>query len=172
MGTCACIKSNGFNLELSSINCDVLVLEDFSRWVYSTKEDIPTTFKVVMKSLDTGRQVELDINTSCKNLFTSEEIFGKSLKCIPDGFYCFTTEHCGISFTITRAFLRNTEVELLKIVSKYSSELDEEMIDIINDSYNKIESIKINTELGNFENAREIFKKLDKSLKYFKCDNC
>lgn len=170
--TCACIRENGFNLQLSSNNCDVLVVEDFSRWVYSVKEDIPTQFKVTMKVLSTGRQVELDINTGCKNFFSSEDIFGSNIKCIPDGLYCFTTEVCGITFTITRAFLRNSEIEYLKIVSRYAGNLDTETRNFLTSTHILLESIEANAELGNYQLAKELFKRLDDSLKYFRCDNC
>ena len=48
--TCACIKANGFNLELSGRDCDTIILEDFSKWVYPNLEDKPNTFTINLKS--------------------------------------------------------------------------------------------------------------------------
>lgn len=169
---CACIKANGFDLRIDYVDSNTLVIEDFSNWVYSDVQDIPNTINITIRSLDRGVEKSLELKTNCKNRIKYSDLFNDNGKKIPDGFFCITTESCGISYTINRAFLHNSEIEVMKILSSNSDNLNSDTIDTLYECMLNIDLIKINSELGNFKTSSKIFKKLKRKLKNFKCDEC
>lgn len=169
---CACIKANGFDLNFDYVNTNTIIIEDFSTWVYSEIQDIPNVINMTIESLDRGYKTNLELKTNCKNKVTSLDILGEDLGKIPDGFFCITTESCGISYTINRVFLHNSEIMLMKMIAKESDKLDSEMLEIINEGFILIEAIKINSNLGNLEVSKKLFKKLKRKLQNFRCDEC
>lgn len=166
---CGCIKKRDFNVELSYKGCEYLVLEDASIW----SGDIPETYEIELQIPSRNKTINLELKTGVKNTFTTVDLFNTSnLQCLPDDIYCITTESCGYSLKINRAFLCNSEIRVNELIYKYALDLDKDKRQLLLDFKTKLDSIKINAKLGNSEISKKLYKLLSDKLKEHHCDNC
>ena len=169
MSVCACIKKREFDIVISYRGCEILLLEDQSIWV----GEKPKTYDITLTALSRGMAVNVTLDLNKKTQLTSKDIFkSETITCLPDDIYCITTESCGYKLSINRAYLCNMELKVNEMVAKFANTMSEDERKIIQDFKLQIDAIKINTEKGNLETARKIFKSVKEKLNHYKCDNC
>lgn len=145
-------------------------IEDQSQWMSVDGYDKPDTVKVKITHLETGQSKSLDLYTKQRNRITWGSASGDSPHiCIKDGFYCFECINCGTKYKIIRPYLCNVQCKVDELLAKAKTKLDKQYV---NEFQLMIDTIKINSRLGMFEKASEIFQLLTKRLAHITCHSC
>ena len=167
VSNCACIKKT-FDLYIGSQDCKTMVIEDQSVWMASSGFSDPVPFEVEIKSLTNNTSNKITVDPNNRNLFTSVNLFGTNeSQCISDGFYCFTTVSCGVSYTINRVYLCNVRCQLDTVISNSNRS----NIRDIEEAEFLIKAVELNTKLGKLNVAAELFKMLQLQLQKLGCDS-
>lgn len=168
--SCGCIKKRGFDIHVDNRGCTTMVLEDQSTWVGGS---IPETYSVLVQIPSRNSDVQLDLKVNSRNLLTSKDLLQTAEEqCLPDDIYCFSTQTCGYTLKITRAFLCSTDTKIDKLIADFADDFSLEKQTIIQNLQFLSESVKINAEKDNEQLAKDLFKELKKQLKKFDCDDC
>ncbi len=167
--SCACIQ-NHFDLSLRHLDCKSLVIEDQSKWIKDAGYAIPDTITVEVSVPSRNRDISIQIETGKRNVFSTVGFFGTAEPlCFPDEIYCFKTESCGISYTISRAVLCTLEC---RITSLIAAAKDEQDFSKILELQTMLDGVYTNAELGKVETARDIYKLLKKKVEHLDCGSC
>jgi|AntRauTorcE11897_2_1112592.scaffolds.fasta_scaffold01934_6 hypothetical protein len=163
---CSCIK-NQYDAYISNKGSDVIVYEDMSLWMREEGYEIPSEYSVKITT-PSGFSETLDLKVGCRNLITTAHLFGGQQEgCFEDGFYCFETESCGVSYKISRAYLPNTQCTIDYLAATAKTDADFDRLFRFN---SLMESVKINASEGNEIVAEEILDLLMKQLDRFSCE--
>lgn len=166
---CSCIKGN-YDAHVTNTDCKHLIYEDQSLWMDEIGYTKPETYPLTIHIPSRGSQSTLLVYTDKRNSLTSKELFGSTdVLCLPDDIYCFTVQSCGVSYTISRAFLCNCLMRIDELVSR--AESDDEIKEA-KDFKSMAEAVEISVKMGKVEQAREMLTKLKKKLKQKNCTNC
>lgn len=105
---CSCLK-NDFNLNVYTLDCDTLIIEDHSVWMDDHGYEQPQELELTMIRPN-GTEKKITINPQIQNIFTSQELnFGE---CFEDGVYFFKTSSCEVPYTINRLISCQAEKEI------------------------------------------------------------
>jgi len=159
---CSCIKkeAQGFDFALNTYDCKALIITDLTNWMKEDGYVIPSRFNVTITFPNQSKkEVEFFGNSTTK--LYSEDIIGS--ECLPDGIYCFNTNSCGYFYTRVKAVVCTLRCKLDDLISK------SEDFEVINKISNLIKSIEVSAELGLEQQAKDLFKVVDKELSKYSC---
>lgn len=166
---CSCIQ-NLFNLSVSHLDCKTVVIEDQSKWIGGTGYEKPDLMDVVVSVPSRATDITIQIETGKRNTFDTVSFFGTEEQlCFPDEIYCFTTESCGISYTISRAYLCTLECQITSLIA--AAKTPEEFTEILQ-LQTMLDGIYINAELGKVETARSLYNLLKSKVDHLNCGGC
>lgn len=161
-----CIKKN-FDLFITYTDCKHIVIEDQSRWMTDIGYDKPETIDVVIRLDNRGLEVTKPIYTERRNILTTIDLFGTTEEqCFVDDIYCFIVESCGLTYTISRAYLCNTLCKIDQLVARSPDDRSLDNLRV------QAQAIEINARLGKTQTASELFKSLNKKLENITCNHC
>lgn len=161
-----CLR-NSFKILVGSTDRKHMTITDASEWMEDLK---PDNFEITITDVAHEITGTIEILAKGTNILSSKELFGTKDKiCLQDGFYCLKCESCGKKYTINRVFLANTECMIDHLFVKAN---DSEEIQKVNDLYNDLKMIQINTEIGRLNTAEKIYKSLQKKLNTLGCNEC
>lgn len=164
--SCPCLKKD-CNLLMGHTDRKHMTLSDASEWMGNIK---PDKFKITITNTLHNISNEIEILASGTNVLSSIELFGTKEKvCLQDGFYCFKVFSCGNTYTLNRVYIANTECMIDKLFIKKKTKEESERID---DYYNDLKMVIINTELGRLETAQMVYTTLVKKLNAIGCNEC
>jgi len=174
MTTCACIKPDHFFVEVGFTNCEVLTLEDMSTWVGKDGLPIPPNYNINVELKERNLSKNISLPSNSKLSLHSNELFTvEGYNCFPDGIYCITTESCGRSLKINRAYTCGVESRLNELIYKFAQDdMHSERRKIIHDLKLKIKAIHLTSEMGNVHQANDLFDDVKRILNEYHCDNC
>lgn len=163
---CKCLK-NSFNLIIGSSDSKHMLITDASEWMGNEK---PEKYKISITNTLHGITSEIEILASGTNVLSTKELFGTEEKlCIQDAFYCFEVFNCGKPYKINRVYVANTECILDHLFIKANTQGEK---DVVNDMYQDLKMIKLNTQIGRLKTAQEVYITLKKKINTIGCNEC
>jgi len=166
---CSCIQ-NHFDLSVGHLDCKTIVIEDHSKWIGDSGYAKPDFMEVEVDVPSRNAKVKLQLHTGKRNSFSTVDFFGTTESlCFPDEIYCFTTESCGIKYTISRAFLCTLECRITSLIA--AAKTDEDFAKILT-FQTMLDGIYVNAELGKVETARDLYNLLKKKVDHLDCAGC
>ncbi len=166
---CSCIQ-NLFDLSVSHLDCKTLVIEDQSKWIVGEGYDKPSVVDVHVSVPSRAANITIQIDPGKRNVFDTVSFFGTEERlCFPDEIYCFSTESCGIKYTISRAFLCTLECQITSLIA---SAKDPEEFTKILQLQTMLDGIYINAELGKVETAASLYRLLKSKVEHLNCGGC
>ena len=161
-----CLKKI-FNLLFGHTDRKHITITDASEWMDNEK---PISYTIKITNTTHNLSNEIEILAKGTNVLSTIELFGtKEKMCLQDGFYCIECVSCGRDYKINRVFVANTECMIdhlfIKVVTK-------EDLDMVNDLYQDLKMVIINSELGRMETAQKVFRTLTKKLNAIGCKEC
>ena len=166
---CACIQ-NHFDLSVRYLDCKTIVIEDHSKWITDTGYDVPEVYDLIVTIPSRASEITIQIQTGKRNTFSTVDFFGTTESlCFPDEIYCFSTESCGIKYTISRAFLCTLECRITSLISM--AQTDEDFHNVLS-LQTMLDGIRINAELGKVETARDLYNLLKSKVEHLDCGHC
>ena len=163
---CSCIKGI-FDIQLETLGCDTVLVEDFSDWMKEDYYTVPTTYQVDVLTPGKKNSHPLTVYTNKRNKFSPSD-FGQGGRYFLDGIYCFTVNSCGVKYQVNRAITCAIECCLDDLISKLKPEDDTS--DIVRIKY-LAEAIHVNTALGKSKKANHLYDIVQKLLRRLNC-NC
>ena len=165
---CSCIKKN-FNLVVSSPDRYSLEILDVSEWMSGEQFKLSTSYGVVVEVNIPQNKFNINLKSSSTSLLTQEDFGLSGQDVFPQGIYTFKVEAdgvgCGVTHKIYKAVLSSYQFD-------YNNLLIKEDFSSIKHLGLLIEKIKINTDIGNIETAKELFKVLKEEMSLYSCSNC
>ncbi len=163
---CPCRK-NSFDLRISHTDRKHMLITDVGEWMNNEK---PENCDIRITNALHNITSIVSILAKGTNVLSTIELFGTEKKlCLQDGFYCISADSCGHTYTINRVYLANTACMIDQLYVKAKTK---EHKDKINDFYQDLKMIEINTNIGRLKSAQEIFTTLTKKLKALGCNDC
>lgn len=166
--SCSCLK-NDFNVHVDYSDCRTLIISDQSIWMRGEFFDQGESLPVSIMPLSSGKTITVTMYLNKRNLYTSEELLGKSELCLPDDILCLSCASCGVSYSINRAYLCSTLCKIDKLKANAKSTADWEFI---RDLQDLVEGITANAELGKVQKASSLLQIINKKLKNVQCGSC
>lgn len=161
-----CLK-NSFELLFGHTDRKHITITDRSDWMGNEKPE-KYIIKITNKTHNISNEIEILANGT--NVLSSIELFGtKDKVCLQDGFYCIDCVSCGNKYKINRVYLANTECMIDHLFIKANTE---EKLVKIEDLYQDLKMVRINTDLGRMETAQMVFRTLTKKLNALGCNEC
>lgn len=159
---CACIKkeAQSFDFVLTTYDCKALVITDLSNWMINDGYTIPKKYAVAIV-LPNQSKIDVEFIGNSTTKIYSKDLTGS--ECLPDGIYCFSTFSCGHHYERVKAVVCTLRCKLDDLISK-SNDYNE-----INRLDNLITSIEVSAELGLEQQAKQLFKIVDKELSKHSC---
>lgn len=159
---CACIQ-NDYNFLLDYTDCQEVIYKDSSKWMEGDAYELPSTYDVTVSSpIQSGATITVYANGST-SLSTSD--FGLPSECFPDGFYTFSTESCGVTYSKNIAILCTLDCCLQDMIAR-STVQD---LPKINQLRFYIEASKTQAEAGNYEQFQTFYSLAKDHLKAYNC---
>lgn len=164
--SCACIKGR-FDIYVGNTDCRHMVIEDHSEWMSASGFTAPQPYEVEVTNMMYNVTKVVTVDPDRRNVFTSKDLYGTvDEQCIPDGFYCFKAESCGVKYTLYRAYLCNARCMIDGLISKPTGVT----IDDIYGLEYYMKAIEINTRMGKLKVATDVYSQLQRILEKLGCD--
>ena len=164
--SCKCLK-NSFNLLIGSTDSKHMLITDASEWQGDSK---PEKYRISITNTLHGIRSEIDILASGTNVLSTKELFGTDEKvCIQDSFYCFECVSCGKEYKINRVYLANTQCILDHLYVKANTDEEKKVVE---DMYQDLKMVMLNTQIGRLKTAQEIYTTLNKKINTIGCNEC
>lgn len=166
---CGCIKKD-FDIYVTYTDCKHIVIEDQSRWMEDAGYTRPESLTMKIRLESRGKEITQEIFTNKRNILNSIDLLGTTEEqCLSDDIYCFTVDSCGLTYSVSRAYLCNTLCKIDQLTAKAKDAIDYENIRLLR---SLAEAVEINTKIGKVQAASELLKDLTRRLAHLTCDHC